>query len=56
LDRFQREDKQGFRPTVGEPGLKTNAELAAEHGITKRQAAKRRIAGTNDLMEAQDGN
>lgn len=50
LEKFKREDKapqSNGTPAVA--NLKTNAELAAEFNITKRQAAKRRIQGTNEL-------
>lgn len=51
LNRFKHEDIYGYqsKPKVHSCDLKTNAELAAMHGITKRQVAKRRIPGTNDL-------
>ena len=55
LDRFVREDNCLSRRPSREPNyradLKTNPELAAEFGITKRQVAKRRIPGTNTIRE-----
>lgn len=34
--------------------LKTNKELADIHGITKRQVAKRRVPGTDQLLPATE--
>jgi len=54
LEQFKREDKSPqSNGTLAVVNLKTNAELAADHGITKRQAAKRRIQGTNELTAVE---
>ncbi len=52
-DKLKDQDKRGESnaPKVHACDLKTNAELAAIHGISKRQVAKRRITGTNDLRD-----
>jgi hypothetical protein len=50
LSKFQAEDKGFVAPTKQQlAGLKTNAELAAIHGISKRQVSSRRIKGTDEL-------
>lgn len=53
FDTFKSQGKRGVsnKPNVHPCDIKTNAELAAIHGISKRQVAKRRIPGTNDLRD-----
>ena len=57
FDQFKREDLRNVLVEVRDAnsrfGLKTNAELAAELGITKRQVAKRRIPGTNEVRKEE---
>jgi len=57
LTKFQDQDKRGAVGGNVPSGtvLLTNAELGAKHGVSKRQAAKRRIPGTDKLRPLAEG-